>query len=278
MTPFYSKGRRFKFEDDLDKVLITFISSINLFDTRIRNLDKLRNMSRVKAFKKVMADFDYPEIWKQFHPPAEYSRIIDPNETKALFKKLKEILKQNNKRSWKKTARQFLDNYFGEYCADIDWICTTVYHQSVIDLLKSLQESKVLPDRQKILIDLVNLDIGFLSHPSANQIINESVFLNENKFKTALAKAIESKSGYSDYEHERNRHALLALSSLGYRQKSYKDWTDFFKYFNSQLGDKSGILRTRGFYSFESTETLIKAIKNNNIPKDRQPGGRKKSS
>ncbi len=277
MAPFYDRGRRFRIKNELDEVLIQFVQGINLFDKMTDNLERLRKMARTKAFKIAFADLDYPDLWKRFRYPSEDSRVINPLETKKLLKKLKEILKQKNKRSWNKTAAQFLDNYFGEYCAAIDWICSALYKQSVIDLLDEIQKSVKLSERQQILINLVQLDIGFLTHPATNQIISESAFSESKEFRAFLARAIDSDSRDTKYKKERERYALYILSSLGYRQKSYKDWNDFFKYFNSQLGVKSGISENRHFINLESTDNLRKTLKKNKVPRITLPGGRKKS-
>ena len=277
MVPYYDQGKEFRFENDLDDVLVQFFQTIDLFDSRESDRRRLIALRATPEFQKAYAELGSPEIWSGYKPTTGDSQIIDPHETKDLHARLRKALKNKNRQTWRKHREKFVKNVLGEYRTVTDWICSVTFAQSVDTLMHRLVHSKEQSERQEALLKLVELDMSFLTVPGAADIIQHAEIAGDDRFDAGLSRALSPKRQMKAYERQRQRHALMALSCFGFKEKSYRKWTEFFGYFNSQLGEPSGRDREYGFWTFENWHTVKQAIREYEIPKEPAKPGRRKS-
>jgi hypothetical protein len=277
MAPYYNQGKEFRFENELDKVLVPFFQAIDLFDSRQADRRRLIALRATPEFQKAYAELGSPEIWSGYKPTTEGFQIIDPHETKDLHARLRKALKSKNRRAWRKHREKFVKNVLGEYRTVTDWICSVTFTQSVDTLMHRLVHSEEQSERQEALLKLTELEISFLTTPGAADTIRQAAMSHDDEFAAKLSRALDPKRQTKAYESQRQRHALMALSCFGFKEKSYRKWAKFFVYYNQQLGEPSGKPKEYAFLTYGRWQAIKEAIRAYGIPKNPVKPGRPKS-
>lgn len=277
MAPYYNQGKEFRFENDLDDVLEPFSRAIDLFDSRESDRCRLMDLRSTPEFEKAYRELGSPDIWPGDLPGEALSRWINPGETIDLHDKLRESLANRDRRSWRKHHKRFVENVLAELRTTIDWISVAVHEQSTGSLLHTVRTDQDENARRRALCDLVELDCWFLGAPGADAIIRRAAISNDDEFTAKLSRALDPKRITKAYEKHRQRCALMALSCLGYKDRSYSDWAKFFKYYNQQLGEPSGKPTEYALFTYERWQAIKEAIRAYGTPKNPDKPGRPKS-
>ncbi|MCX6834944.1 MAG: hypothetical protein NTW07_07395, partial [candidate division Zixibacteria bacterium] len=180
-------------------------------------------------------------------------------------------------RTWNRLKKKFVDHVTAEFMSNTNFICVTVHGQMIKDLIEVVRDSKEYDSRKEALLKLVELDMALFALLPTSDIIIQAELSQDLEFKAALSRVLDPKRKSGAFERQRQRHALFMLSCCGYKSKSYSKWSGFFKYFNAQLGEQSGIPRESAFTSFEQPDTVRAAIKEYGVPKDPERAGRRKT-
>jgi hypothetical protein len=277
MVPYSNQGREFRFENELDEVLIRFAQAIDLFDSRESDKHRLMDLRSTPEFEKAYRELGSPDIWPSDPPSEVENRVINPGETIELHDKLQQSLAKRDRRTWRRYRQRFVEDTLAEYRTTINWMCVGMHKQSIDDLLDTLSAGQDEDARRTALCNLVKFDSWFLAAPGADVTIRRAAISNDQEFTSKLARALDPKQVTATYEKLRQRYALTTLSCLGYKGRSYGDWARFFEYYNQQLGEPSGRPTEPGFWSFEQWHTVKAAIKQHGVPKkSARPGPRKK--
>ncbi len=278
MAPSYNQGKEFRFENDLDGILILFVQALNTFDYALDNRQRIFRLRASPAFLKAFAELGQPFGFEKYWPVSEGPVTgYSPKETDRLFDQMSTALEQKDRRTWNRLKESFVDHVMAEFRSNTAFICMATHGQGVPDLIETVRDSKDYHKRKMALIILIELDMTFFTLLPVDDLIIRAELSQDLDFKAALSRAIDPKRKTKALEKQRQRHALFILSSLGYRTRSYSDWSKFFKYFNSQLGDQLGRTMESGFSSFEQWPTLKTAIKEYGVPKEPAKAGRRKS-
>ena len=277
MAPYYNQGKEFRIENDLDDILIRFVQALDIFDYALDNRQRILRLRASPAFLKAFAELGQPFGIEKYWPVSKGAFTgYSPRETNRLFDQMSTALEQKDRRTWNRLKESFVDHVMAEFRSNTAIICAAIHGQGVPELIETVRDSKDFDKRKMALIRLVELDMTFFTLLPIDNLIIRAELSQDLDFKAALSRALDPKRQTRALEKQRQRHALFILSSLGYRTRSYSDWSKFFEYFNSQLGDQSGRPRESGFWSFKHWYTLKAAIKKYSVPKEpAKPGPRK---
>lgn len=109
-------------------------------------------------------------------------------------------------------------------CFRVNYVCMLQYKIPISFLILEAMAGDI-----DSFLDLVKLDSSFLYSEYGIKNVSEAELSNDDKFKMALADALEPDPAFWSLKGKRNHYMLLTLSMLDdYVNRSDKDWADFF--------------------------------------------------
>jgi len=122
------------------------------------------------------------------------------------------------------------------------------YEAEIFEIINRAKEGD-----ENALLDLVKLDITFLTTDYARSILRR-VWLTSNKsFRAELASRLRWDAKFWKIDDRRNFFALHALSWLGFEWRPYTEWCDFLEH--------------HGFMNYTDERTVAKAAERYKVPK-----------
>ncbi len=264
-------------KDELDFFVSFFRQSMEEFETAVDLREEIRSLMNGEAFRKAYSELGHPLYFDNYRP-VRASDIKEPMwtvnilETLEIHRLLTEALHDNNAGLWEELKSDVVADVLVHLRHNVSYLCVVMHNLDIPDLIETARRAGRMEDKRKALLRLVELDNNFLRAPFAGRILARTDIESERDFRIALSKSLAPKHLASLLKKHRQKRALEILLAFGYKDRSYSTWTAFFKHYNSVLKDMGEA--DKGFYSYENSDTIRRAIKSFRIPKKNLKGGR----
>ena len=265
--------------DELGGILPIFLFQIRQFDEAALVREELRKLMQSDVFQQAYAELGCPEYVDDFRPKglAEIKRpikVVNIHQTLEIHGILTEAVRQGKQHVWEELKADFVTDLLIHLRSNVSYLCDVMYNQEIWYFVRLARHSPSYSRRREALLKLIELDANFLRASFAHRILQQADLESDMQLRKALSRVLDPRQLARSLEKHRQKRALEALLAFGYENRSYKDWADFFRYFNSLPHRQIGLPRERRFWSFENENTVRLAIQRFGIPKVRMKPGR----